>query len=412
MKKEIKVRYYILGFFLVLFTVFSLRHFIIGGEFAASVDALCPFGGFETLYTLLATGGYVPRILISSLILAIGVLITVVIYRRGFCGYICPFGTIQEILSKITNKKIKINQKQDRFAKLIKYLILIAIILGTAITGVLVFREYDPFATFFHFGKGILWDYSEDEFSSSIIGFIITIIVLIISIFITRFWCRYLCPLGATMNIFNWFGFTKINRNNKCIDCKLCDQSCPMKIQISTVDTIKDIDCINCNTCVNICPTKALDISIKNKTISSNKYAFLVIFTFMIIVAGAQALNIWQSIPTTSLSSNNGTINADLIKGWMTLETISIEANIPLNKIISDLNLPQGINITKPMKDLKEDIPEFETEIVREYVRNYNYQSIAKNDFTCPWGLVHDTYPGQCGLYTDQDKNYVCDYSE
>ena len=60
------IRYSILIFFLLLFTIFSLRHFILGGKAAASVDALCPFGGFETLYTFIATGSMVPRILMSS----------------------------------------------------------------------------------------------------------------------------------------------------------------------------------------------------------------------------------------------------------------------------------------------------------------------------------------------------------
>ena len=100
LKREyIKFRYLVIIFFIVLFSLFSLRHFIIGGKFAASVDALCPFGGFETLFTFIATGGFVPRILMSSLILGIGLILTVIILKKGFCGYICPFGAVQELVN-------------------------------------------------------------------------------------------------------------------------------------------------------------------------------------------------------------------------------------------------------------------------------------------------------------------------
>jgi len=180
MRKGI-LRYSILIFFLVLYSVFSVRHFILGGGVAASVDALCPFGGFETLYTFIATGGFVPRILMSSLVLAVGVLLTAIVLRRGFCGYICPFGTVQELLGKLSRRKMAVPKAIDRNARYIKYGMLAAILIGTALTGTLVFREYDPFITFFHFGKGLLWG---EEEAVSLVPIGITIAVLSASIII------------------------------------------------------------------------------------------------------------------------------------------------------------------------------------------------------------------------------------
>jgi polyferredoxin len=61
------------------------------------VDALCPFGGIESFYTFITQGVMVKRIVASSFILLIAILIAAVLFRRTFCGNICSLGTLQEI---------------------------------------------------------------------------------------------------------------------------------------------------------------------------------------------------------------------------------------------------------------------------------------------------------------------------
>lgn len=413
MNHQEKIRYLILISFLVLFSIFSLRHFILGGGVAASVDALCPFGGFETLFTFIATGGFVPRILMSSLILAIGVLVTVIIFRRGFCGYICPFGTVQDLFGKL--RKNKINFKYDKQAKYIKYLILILILVGTAVTGTLVFRTYDPFMTFFHFGKGIIWDYEPVEFSENIIGFGITIVVLIGSVFISRIWCRYLCPLAATMNIFTWFGFSRIKRNKKtCIDCKICDKKCPVGVTVSTVDSVKDIECINCNRCVNVCPKNSLSLNIFGKKELVTTYIVLLLLLFFAVIGAAKAVGIWQSIPTTSLEDTTGTIDSELIKGWMTLDQVAEASDINVQHFVQDFGL-QEVPTNTPLKDIKNYKEDFETSDVRDYVANFVHgvdHIEPEFEASCPWGLNNDPAPGRCALYEDKNNDGLCDLSQ
>ncbi|MDP2750208.1 MAG: 4Fe-4S binding protein [Nanoarchaeota archaeon] len=411
MKKEKTLRYGILLFFLILYIIFSFRHFILGGGIAASIDALCPFGGFETLYTFISTGSMVPGILMSSLILAIGILISVIILKRGFCGYICPFGTVQELIGKITKKKIAIAEKTDRYLRYLKYLILIAILIATAYTGTLIFRGYDPFATFFHFGKGLIWDYEQGHLTANLIAAGITIAILAAAIFIDRFWCRYLCPLAATMNIFTKFGSTNIWRNkDKCISCRLCDRTCPMKVAISDKKRVTSAECINCNQCVSVCPKSALEIKIFNKKISPLTYAILILALIFSVILVAKLIGVWQSIPDIK-ADTAGNLNPDYIKGWMTLEQISKESKIPLETIIKDLNLPKDLPAETAIKDIKNYAPGFETEIIRTYLENYQSRQ-ANSGSDCPWGTVNCSYPGDCGLYTDDNSNKICDYSE
>lgn len=416
------IRYLILAFFLILFTIFSLRHFILGGDVAASVDALCPFGGFETLYTFISSGGFVPRIMISSLILAIGIILTTLIFKRGFCGYICPFGTVQELLSKIKKVKPKISLKIDKMSRNLKYIILITIILGTAITGTLVYRNYDPFVTFFHFGKGILWEYDPAEISDHITGFIITIIVLIASVFVSRFFCRFLCPLGGIMKIFSKIGLSKIIRDkDSCIDCKICDNICPMNVKISDKHDIKDHECINCNNCITKCPKDALSIKIFNKNMPVLSYAISLIILFFVVIGTSKAIGVWQSVPTTNLQDSSGTIDPELIKGWMTLDEVAYESGINVMHFIIDLDLPKNINTSTRLKDISNNYNiNFETEDLREYVRTFKHgdhhvETVKEQDTKetdCPWNIIDDPAPGECGLYIDKDSNDICDYSE
>lgn len=414
MNKKNILRYGILLSFLTIFIIFTIRHMILGGGVAPSIDALCPFGGFETLYTFLMTGNYVPRILISGLILAIGLIVSAVIFNRAFCGWLCPFGAIQELLGKITKKKYQLPEKIDKYARYTKYLVLAAILVGTAITGTLVFREYDPFITFFHYGEGVLW--GEAETVGIPIAFIILIIVLALAVFVERAWCRYFCPLGATITLFSWFRLSKIERNQKtCIDCKLCDKTCPSRVNVSESKTVKDLECIDCIQCVDSCPKKSLGITIFGKQISKTVFALSFIALFFGMIGASMAFGAWQSTPSTEIKDNTGQVNVDNIRGWMPIGNVSISAGIPMEIIAKDFSFPLGVDQNTPLKEIATKYGVlFDTETFKEYVRTFDYTRLntqVPTEPVCPWVIQDDHYPGQCGLYVDKDKNGVCDLS-
>lgn len=265
---KINKRYIILSIFFAIIVFISLKHFIIGTS-SATIDAVCPFGGLESVYTWIITGKFVPRIMISSVILLFALVITTIIFRKGFCGFVCPFGFVQEMMGiigiKLGIEKKEFPKKIDINLRYLKYVILIIILIGTAYTGTLIFREYDPYVSFFHFGKGIIWDFDITEFSSHIISFLILIFVLIGSLFIERIWCRYLCPLGGALSFFSFFSPAKIKRNKTCNGCKVCDKVCPTKVDISNADSVKSYECISCMQCIRFCPNNSLEIVFGDK---------------------------------------------------------------------------------------------------------------------------------------------------
>ena len=72
-----------------------------------SVDAICPFGGIESLYSLIFQGNFLNRVLSSAIILLIITMVLVFISGRSFCGWICPLGTMQGIMNGLGKRIMK-----------------------------------------------------------------------------------------------------------------------------------------------------------------------------------------------------------------------------------------------------------------------------------------------------------------
>ena len=179
-----------------------------------------------------------------------------------FCGWICPFGTVEEFVGKIGRKIFKkrynnfIPFKLDKLLKYLRYVVLLLVVILTATSGKLLFSNVDPYFALFN-----IWSSEVTRLSLLILG-----LILIGSLFVERPWCKYLCPFGALLGIFNFFRIVKLKRNEKtCINCKVCDQVCPMNIDISTSKVITDHACISCLLCTDemACPaSNSLNFSV------------------------------------------------------------------------------------------------------------------------------------------------------
>jgi len=183
---------------------------------------------------------------------AIGILL----FGKLWCGYVCPFGLIQEVLYKIRNffglRTITLTQKHKDYLKVIKYGLLVMFVVG------LGFCEICPVRFVIPPLNGIATRIE--------VGIISSILVLGIALFSERFFCR-ICPLGAFIGLFHKITPWRIKKNcTSCTSCGICYEVCPMDIkEIYTErekEDVTDSDCIFCNKCIENCPEKeALSLS-------------------------------------------------------------------------------------------------------------------------------------------------------
>ena len=220
-----------------------------------SLHAVCPFGGVVTIYDLLATGSFLPKLHSAAFILmALGLLVAL-LFGPLFCGYICPLGSYQEWIGKLGRKLFPKRYNKwvpvwlDKALGYLRYGVLAMVLWQTAVAGKLVFQDVDPYYALFNFLTGEV----------AISALVVLGVVTVLSLFVERPWCRWLCPYGALLGLFNKIRLFPVRRNAKtCIQCKKCDKACPMGIQVSAKGAVRDARCITCHQCLsgNACPVE------------------------------------------------------------------------------------------------------------------------------------------------------------
>ena len=261
-RKGISLRRVVQIFFLLLITLIAVNHTLEerGIEIplvgSASLHAVCPFGGVVSIYQYAAAGTFTKKIHESSFILMIIVFALALAFGPVFCGWICPMGTVQEFISRIGRRIFGkrhnsfIPRAADRYLRYLRYLVLGWVIYATAVSGVLVFADYDPYYALFNFWTGEV----------AVSAFVILALVLLAALFVERPFCKYACPYGAVLGLFNIVRVFGIKRNtDTCINCRACDRACPMNIQVSTAGRVRDHQCISCLECSSetACPVPA-----------------------------------------------------------------------------------------------------------------------------------------------------------
>ncbi len=221
-----------------------------------SAVGACPIGSLQS--SLSSFSFKVPYYIIGLLIF-FGVLL-----GRAVCGFLCPFGLLQDLLHKIPFfKKIK-TFKADKYLRFIKYAVLIfgVIILPVFIKLTPVFCKYlCPSGTL----AGLLLAFSDTKLFSLFGGRFmwkacILGIITLASVIIYRPFCKYLCPLGAFYAPFNKVSLLQLKTDSeKCTHCKACFRACDMCVDPSLHPD--STECIRCGKCISACPEGAIHYS-------------------------------------------------------------------------------------------------------------------------------------------------------
>ncbi len=365
-------------FFLFLLHV-AYDHQVRGGgpNGSPSIEAYCPFGGIESLYQFITTGALVRHIEPSAMILMGAVLLLTLIFSRGFCGWICPFGSVQEWLGLLGRKIFKRTYNPtgawEKRLRNLKYVILGFIVVFSWHLGTLVFRPYDPFLAFFHLGQG----FREMPYAYAGLG-----VVLLGSLKYERFFCKYACPLGAVIGIAGKLGLTKVVRNEDgCKGCNICQKKCFAHIDFLSTRTIRDAECNHCLECVTHCP-KPNVLSLKGAgwNLSHAVYAGLLIAGLFSMIGVSQVWGKWRTKPEMVAYTNvSGQLDAGQIRGWMTLADISGGYHIPLPRLYAASHLSAKVDPATRLNRIARDYQiEFEPDAMRTVVAGFLRQPVKQ----------------------------------
>jgi polyferredoxin len=185
------------------------------------------------------------------------------LFRKAFCSWLCPVGTISEYLWRIGRKLFHRNFALPRWLDIplrgLKYLLLAFFLWAVSS------MSASALAAFMRSPYGIIADVKMLNFFRHIggTGLIVLGVLVIASVLVQNFWCRYLCPYGALLGIAGFLSPLRIRRNTSaCIDCSKCANACPSSLPVTKLVSIKSTECTGCLECIAVCPVQgALRVS-------------------------------------------------------------------------------------------------------------------------------------------------------
>ena len=192
-----------------------------------------------------------------QLLVLIAVFPITIIWGRFFCGYLCSFGAMGDLVhfvgSKLPIPQVRVPERANKALSKVKYVIFLLVLVCLWIPANQVDSSLDPWTSF-----GMLATLNFDAALS--VGSLLLLLIIVGSLFVERFFCRYLCPLGAVFSLVSGHRLFKIRRKSPdCVKCGRCYRACPIGIPVHREDCVTSGECIDCMKCVDSCPKSCVN---------------------------------------------------------------------------------------------------------------------------------------------------------
>jgi len=281
-----------------------VQHFELAGkpfvERPASVDAFLPIGGLMAFKYFILTG-IVDPVHPSGFILFAAILGVSLVMKKGFCGWICPIGTLSQYVwmagEKVLGRNFRIAGFPDISLRSLKY-----VLLGLFVLAIGVMPMWST-AMFFISDYYKTVDVRMLKFFTEMTTLTMGVLIVLgaLSLLYKNFWCRYLCPYGALLGLLSRISPFKVRRNqDKCAHCHACTTHCPTQIDVESKDVVKSEECFGCLTCVSRCRAEgALDLTVrwrnKVRVVTPWLFPIMLVALFYLVIGIGMLTNSWHS---------------------------------------------------------------------------------------------------------------------
>ena len=250
------------GFFTGKIYVGKLKNICVPGLNCYScpgATGACPIG---SLQAVIGSWNFKFSFYIFGFLVFIGALL-----GRLVCGFLCPFGLIQDLLHKIPFPKKILTFRGDKLLRKLKYVILLVFVILLPMFVTDIMGQGAPYFCKLICPVGTLEGGIPlvllNKAMRGAIGWLylwkntVLIITILVAMMVYRPFCKYICPLGAFYSFFNKISLYRYQiEGDKCVHCGKCAKVCQMNID--PVADVNSAECIRCGQCKQVCPVKAI----------------------------------------------------------------------------------------------------------------------------------------------------------
>ncbi|MDR1413031.1 MAG: 4Fe-4S binding protein [Actinomycetes bacterium] len=261
------------------------------------VAGILPVGHFMSFFVWLRGGGW-DTILPAGLVVIIAALATSLLFKRGFCAWICPLGTLWEycaLAGRVVMRRqqnIALPRVLDWIGRGLQLLLSLFIMVWLASVGM------DEAASFRQLPYMWIADLKTLHGFTQPVYLVVIVVAVVLFFFFGSLWCRYLCPVGGLYSVVGMASPCKVYRDPEtCIDCKKCARVCHNFVDPTQQVPINSNVCDGCMDCVKVCPVDDClqPWAFARWRMKPWMWAVGVVTVWFGIVLGAQALGRWHT---------------------------------------------------------------------------------------------------------------------
>lgn len=227
----------------------------------------CPIGAMQAV---IGNWNFKFAFYVSGFLMFVGALM-----GRFVCGWLCPFGLIQDLLHKIPFPKKIGSFRGDKLLRKMKYVILAVFVILLPMFVVDILGQGLPYFCKLICPAGTLEGgmplvLMNQSMRSALGGLyawknLLLVLTIVVSILIYRPFCKYICPLGAIYSVYNPISVFRYKVDQeKCTGCGVCAKVC--KMQVNPVKNANSLECIRCGLCKKSCPVHAIgEVKLKDE---------------------------------------------------------------------------------------------------------------------------------------------------